>query len=111
MAKVDLTGELLHTNDETSFSQIGETQLEVLRQLAAMFQSHLNKPGSPPRVEQTSPELSAGEISPPRVDTPASPSVKKRVNEPSPKEGKHKTPAPTMSSAQKNSGPERIETI
>ena len=63
-----------------------------------MFQSLLNKPGSPPRVEQTSPELSAGEISLPRVDTPESPSVKKRVNEPSPKEGKHKTPAPTITS-------------
>ena len=62
----DLTQALLHPNHESSFTQIGETRLESRRKLTTLFKDHLNKPGAPPRVEQTTREPALT-----RVDYPA----------------------------------------
>ena len=56
----------------------------------------MHKPGETSRVEQTSPEQSAGEPAPPRVDTTVPQRVAQRINAPYTRVGTHKITAPTI---------------
>ena len=61
-----------------------------------MLQDLWNKPGEPQREVQTSREKSVREPSPPRVETPASPRVARRITAPYTRVVTHKTPSPTV---------------
>ena len=71
LAAADLTEALLHPKPGAPFSIVGETQLELLRQLAILFQARINRTGAPARVKFT-----ASHPVPPRVNTHALPRVK-----------------------------------
>ena len=74
------------SNPEAPFAKIGKTKLKDLRQLETLFQYHLNKPGTPARVEQT-------------LREPALPRIERRINAPAPRVDTHQKPAPRIPSA------------